>query len=83
MIMNDADRAQNRGTGTPELFPPGPALLFVRSGRQLGAESAIWVDRGLPQEGGPVSFADNRRDLRLLRALCEHVIELLDEEGVR
>ena len=64
------------------LFPPGPALLFVRPGDRIGAVSAVQVDQGLPKEGGLVSVEINRRDLRLLRALCEHVLELIDREGV-
>jgi hypothetical protein len=63
-------------------LPPGPALLYVHSGID-SVKALTRVDTGLPTEGGPISDLGNRRELRLLRALCEHVLVLLDEADVR
>ena len=63
-------------------LPQGPALIYVHSGGGFDLSAASQVDLGLPTEGGPISDLGNRRELRLLRALAEHVLDLLDAEGV-
>lgn len=72
---------------TPEVyFPQGPALLYVHSdeGTVLdGTRTITQVDRGLPLPGGPVSGKDVRRERRILRALLEQALWLLDQEEGR
>lgn len=75
------------GGDEPEVyFPSGPALLYVYSDQgNMIAEAThtiMRVDTGsLPAAGGPVSAADARRERRLLRALCEHVLHQLSQKG--
>lgn len=66
-------------------YPPGPALLYVHAdpGPLLldrPSQTITQVDFGPPLEGGPVSPAEVQRERRILRALLEHALWLLDRE---
>lgn len=69
-------------------LPPGPALLYVHA--DLGptlldrpSQTITQVDFSPPREGGPVSPAEVQRERRILRALLEHALWLLDQEEGR
>lgn len=72
------------------IWPPGPALLYIPSAgthplRLPGdgdAPAMIRVDTGRPpiREGGPWSEEDARRERKLLRALLNQALWLLEDE---
>jgi hypothetical protein len=65
-------------------YPPGPALLYVPSpvtGLVQDPEEARYafrVDSSVIQEGGLLSVEDVYRERKILRALLEHALWLLD-----
>lgn len=63
-----------------EGWPQGPALMYVHSGGAVGMRTVTRVDNVVPGEGGPFSMMDATRERRVLRALLEHALWLLDRE---
>lgn len=69
-------------------YPPGPALLYVHADPGMPfldrpSQAITQVDHGVPVWGGPVSEKDAHRERRILRALLEHALWLLDQEESR
>lgn len=65
------------------ILPPGPALIYVHSDSGNGSVSYTRVDWKPPEVAGgvtgsfPVTFP-TERERKILRALLEHALSLLD-----